>query len=353
MLLLLLLCVLFCAGAWSHESGKLSMPLIKVGYTDGASYFGNYFRDVLRRTNLADLTFVRDPAPEARVDILLFSVFGTRHRNIIAKKRVLLLYESKFQWQKVGNVDVIVCGFRDCNDRAVDAPPERLPKNVYLPLFAACFSEINMQTENALIVRKRRIPLNEKPHFAAYMYSNCEAKYREEFFDALVAAAKDAGQKPPRAVGRCQGSSTPPLSRHLFDRSINSENSGDSDETTYLDLAIKRYESYRWAIVFENHWSRHIEGYVSEKMTSAMLAETIPIYYGAPDVGEIFNPASFVNCRAFDTLRACADEVVRIDSDAAAYQKIQAEPWVLDRGDAASFLDRNKVAQILTNILIL
>lgn len=43
---------------------------------------------------------------------------------------------------------------------------------------------------------------------------------------------------------------------------------------------------YRFAIVMENS---NFAGYVSEKLLNAFLAESIPIYFGAEDIGMYFN----------------------------------------------------------------
>lgn len=64
---------------------------------------------------------------------------------------------------------------------------------------------------------------------------------------------------------------------------------------------------YKFSIAFENAW---YPGYTSEKIVTSMLAGTIPIYWGNPDISREFNSASFINCHDFPTL-----------DDAAAYVK--------------------------------
>jgi len=51
--------------------------------------------------------------------------------------------------------------------------------------------------------------------------------------------------------------------------------------------------SFKFSIDMENS---AIEGYVSEKIFTGMLANTVPIYAGAPDVTKYVNPDRFVHC---------------------------------------------------------
>jgi len=51
---------------------------------------------------------------------------------------------------------------------------------------------------------------------------------------------------------------------------------------------------YRFAIVMENS---NFAGYVSEKLLNAFLAESIPVYFGAEDVGMYFNERAMIICR--------------------------------------------------------
>lgn len=60
----------------------------------------------------------------------------------------------------------------------------------------------------------------------------------------------------------------------------------------------------RFSIAFENQIA---PGYVTEKPLHAFMAHTIPIYWGAREAREDFNPAAFIDATAFDTM----DDLVR------------------------------------------
>ncbi len=52
---------------------------------------------------------------------------------------------------------------------------------------------------------------------------------------------------------------------------------------------LQRFRKYKFVVAFENTTTRGSEGYVTEKITDAMMAGCIPIYCGDSRVGEDFN----------------------------------------------------------------
>jgi hypothetical protein len=86
-------------------------------------------------------------------------------------------------------------------------------------------------------------------------------------------------------------------------------------------LALQR-ES-RFSIAFENTSS---PGYVTEKIMHPLLAGSVPIYWGAPDVVQDFNPRCFVNCHDFNTLSDVVDYVVGMD-DTRYLEYLSAPPF--------------------------
>jgi hypothetical protein len=60
---------------------------------------------------------------------------------------------------------------------------------------------------------------------------------------------------------------------------------------------------YRFSVVIENCRQR---GYFTEKLIDAILCRTIPIYWGAPDIAEHFDPAGMIVCDSEESiLDAC------------------------------------------------
>lgn len=78
---------------------------------------------------------------------------------------------------------------------------------------------------------------------------------------------------------------------------------------------------YRYSVVIENARERH---YISEKLIDACLCRTIPIYWGAPNVGNYVDPAGLVICEsvgeimeALESLPARAPAVIEANRVAA------------------------------------
>lgn len=119
---------------------------------------------------------------------------------------------------------------------------------------------------------------------------------------------------------------------------------------------------YKFAICFEN---RDVDGYASEKLVSAYISQSVPIYWGAGKyVDKIYNPKAFVHCqipqdlservyssfRSFcgqrsgseDVLNDCAEDallelllphfapciaqIAYLDSNHTAYEEMLAQP---------------------------
>jgi len=102
---------------------------------------------------------------------------------------------------------------------------------------------------------------------------------------------------------------------------------------TYLDRAVEAYTGYRFVVCVEN---TRASGYITEKIVSAFLAGTIPIYIGAPDVAAHFDPESFVNCNEY-SLEECASEVRRIDLNETLYRAMRNHPPLHENRLSAAF----------------
>lgn len=73
----------------------------------------------------------------------------------------------------------------------------------------------------------------------------------------------------------------------------------------YREIARKSegLAPYRFSVVIEN--SRE-KGYFSEKLIDALMCRTVPIYWGAPDIGDYFDTEGMIVCQSFeDIAQAC------------------------------------------------
>jgi hypothetical protein len=135
----------------------------------------------------------------------------------------------------------------------------------------------------------------QKKHFCNFLYSH-QVPYREEFFKQL------SKYKKIDAPGR----------------SMNNMASIDALYSCSIwDLKRQILSSYKFTIAFENYV---YPGYQTEKLYDAMQANSIPIYCGDPGIGEIFNPASFIN----------ANDIIRTENKTADWLQRHSQMDFID-----------------------
>ena len=97
-----------------------------------------------------------------------------------------------------------------------------------------------------------------------------------------------------------------------------------------------------FTIAFENE---SYPGYTTEKLPEAMLADSIPIYWGDPLVGRDFNTRSFLSAHDGPSWDDLIERVVAVDRDPDLQRRLLAEPWYHGNrlpacADTAAILDR-------------
>lgn len=71
-------------------------------------------------------------------------------------------------------------------------------------------------------------------------------------------------------------------------------------------------------------------GFVTEKLTDAFFADTIPIYYGSSAAAEIFNRDAFINVADFDSFDSAIERIMELDQDDEMYLQMLSQPILLD-----------------------
>lgn len=71
-------------------------------------------------------------------------------------------------------------------------------------------------------------------------------------------------------------------------------------------------------------------GFLTEKITDAFYADTIPVYYGSSTITDIFNPDAFINCSDFDSFDAVIEKIKELDQDDEKYLKMLRQPILVD-----------------------
>ena len=194
--------------------------------------------------------------------------------------------------------------FRKC-DYAFSFDLGESERNIRLPYykFAEGFSELGRPRRPDAVIAENR-------GFCSFVNSNNEVPDRLRFFDALSRYKRvDAGGKSRNNIGYLVG-----------------------DKNEFL-------RRYKFTIAFEN--SCH-PGYTTEKLMQALVADTVPIYWGNPAVAVDFNPAAFINCHDYDSFDAVIARVREVDADEALYRSYLAAP-VFPGGRPNECLDDGRI----------
>lgn len=71
-------------------------------------------------------------------------------------------------------------------------------------------------------------------------------------------------------------------------------------------------------------------GFITEKITDAFFSDTIPIYFGSPNITEIFNKDAFINVTDFDSFEAVLEKIQELDQDDEKYLAMLRQPILKD-----------------------
>lgn len=151
--------------------------------------------------------------------------------------------------------------------------------------------------------------LSGKTRFCNFIFHN-DAEPRNHFFDLLSA------YRSVDAPGRCRNNMAP------IGGFVTPTESRYADG--YQRAKVPFMAPYKFSIAFEN---ASYPGYTTEKLYHAMLAGTLPIYWGNPLVQRDFNPKSFINAAEYPSLDALAERVIEIDRNDDLYRQYASEPW--------------------------
>jgi len=104
-------------------------------------------------------------------------------------------------------------------------------------------------------------------------------------------------------------------------------------------------KEYKFTIAFENS---SLPGYTTEKIVEPMIVNSMPIYWGNPNVELDFNKNSFIYVNDFPSIEKAIEEVIRLDKDDSAYIDKISEPWFLGSN---YYSNKDKLTLFLTKII--
>jgi hypothetical protein len=265
------------------DSNLIMKQKIKIAFSDfwpGFNYnpmslsenFNNVFYEMLLEKY--DIEISKNP------DFLIFSVFGNNHLNYNCTK---IFYTG----------ENIRPNFNMC-DYAITFDYNSDPRHFRFPLSAIFLYENGIkenfnQNINIPIIKKK------KEKFCNFLFSNpAPQSPRNLLFMKLN------NYKPITSGGRVL------------------------NNTGYLvDNKLEFLNDFKFTICFENS---QYSGYTTEKIVHPKLINSIPIYWGNPEVGKDWNTKAFINAYDFSNLDDLFEYIKKVDNDDDLYNQMLNEP---------------------------
>ena len=239
---------------------------IKINFSDfwgGFDKTNNYFYNLLK--DEFDIEISDFP------DYLFFSIFGNKHLNYTCKK---IFYTGE-------NIapPLNYCDYSFSFDYLNDERNYRLPH--YL-LYDGYYELQRPKIIDESLVKRK---------FCNFVVSNNGCQERNSFYTELSKYKKvDSGGRFANNIGGP------------------------------VDNKVNFQSDYKFSIAFENNAYRpQHPGYTTEKIMEPMTVNSIPIYWGNPEIEKEFNTKSFVNFYDFHSMQDMIDYIIELDKDNGKY----------------------------------
>lgn len=219
-------------------------------------------------------------------------------QEVLAAKReaikIMLAYEAVFPDLNIFDYAICFVNQFNCQDRILHLPYlEMLNKSGY----GALISKLDSYKDNNI----------KKSRFCNFIYGNDRGhNMRETLFWEI------SKYKQVDSLGK-------------FLNNVVIENT--REDVDWLQKSIQLKCPYKFSIAAEN---AIFPGYTSEKIVTSMLAGTIPIYWGNPDVELEYNGRSFINVMNYTSLDEVVKKIKLLDEDDTAYENMMQNPWRTD-----------------------
>ena len=264
--------------------------IIKINFADFWTHFdkqNNYFTNLLSKYFKVEIA--ADP------DFLIYSCYGNEHLKYSCYRIFYNGENQRINWN--------ACDFAFSFDHISDERYYRLPNWIWY-------------NDPGLLLNPKPgidIMLSNKTGFCNMVVSNPHSSKRIDFFHKLSTYKKiDSGG-----------------------RYLNNIGSPVDDKLAFISR-------YKFTLSFENS---SYPGYTTEKIFEPMIAGSIPIYWGNPDVGRDFNTASFVNWHDFKDDQQLIVFIIKLDNNDDLYARMWQATWYRGNQLPECVKEENVIAQ--------
>ena len=241
---------------------------------------GEFF-DIIR--NNYDLEISEEP------DLLFCSVFGSEHWNYDCMKFYISYEHPKAQRSHV-HWDYGLSGF----------PTDAKNFHSFLFVYANYFHEWMWGDSDYL----QTLKTHPKDRFCNFFHRSGGISLRERFCKKLM----------QRKHVDCPG---------LI---LNNMRNQDDPNLSIDENKLEFLKHYRFTLCFDNY--SH-PCYMAEKLPQALIAGSIPIYWGCPSVAEYFNPDGMINCHDYLDFDALIDHIMEVENNPVLYRQYTQAKAVL------------------------
>lgn len=258
-------------------------------------------------------------------DFIFYSAFGTEFLKHTKCVRIFLALEP------------VLPNFNDCDYSLGPFPLSFGDRYFRLPPFAN-YGEDDFWK---ILTEEREVPKEAFDRkFCNFVYSN--ANSGEGALKRIEFCRKLAEYKhidcPGKVLNNMPAAIEPRYGKGDF--------SEDQWNPQWIQSKMDFLRCYKFTIAFENC---AMPGWTTEKLIHPMLAGSVPIYWGAPDVTEYFNPKSFINCADYGyDFQAVIQRIMELDEDEEQYLSILRQRPLLN---TYPFDWKNDLAEYLAKIV--
>mmetsp|Transcript_13720 Transcript_13720/g.21425 ORF Transcript_13720/g.21425 Transcript_13720/m.21425 type:complete len:165 (-) Transcript_13720:28-522(-) len=104
-----------------------------------------------------------------------------------------------------------------------------------------------------------------------------------------------------------------------YGKCLHNKDFPENPETAFSSVKIPLFAGYKFALSLENSFATD---YVTEKFYQPLIAGSVPIYLGAPNVEEFApSPHSFIDLRRFATAQELGGYLKYLNSNQTAYEE--------------------------------